>query len=156
MGICGWARNSAWFDSMVSKPSRGSRQAVSIYPVAGSKPFWLRATGLFGLPQRKVLPVGRTANLQNIRKFPGKLLIHYCKMPKERFGLEPGTRVGSVLSGSLRPRVTEREVSAGPYLPCTKTARGISGSRHKPVFRDGLLVLQRFSSCALSRLRPER
>src|SRR5208283_1238183 len=118
------------------------------------KPFWLRATALFGLAQRKDLPVGRTASLRNIQKLPGKVLLHCCKMPKERFGLGSGTPADCAPSDSLRPRVTEPGVSAGPYLPCTRTTKAICGSRHKPVCGGGRLVLRSTFGCPMAQLRP--
>ena len=74
MVICGWERNLDWFASMVSEPFRGSLQRVSSCPAVGSMPFWLRAMALFGLAQRRDLPVGRTASLRNIQKLPGHVV----------------------------------------------------------------------------------
>src|SRR5271165_4974662 len=91
MVTCGWARNLGWFASMALGPLHGRRQPVNNSPAPGSKLFWWRETVLFGLAQRRALPVGRMAISPDIRKLPGTSLLHCCKMPKERFGLESGT-----------------------------------------------------------------
>ena len=98
MAICGWARNPDWPASMVSKPSRGSRQTVSNSPAILSSTFWLRATALSGLAQTRGLPVGRTASLRSIQELPVTAFIHCCKMLEERSGLRLKTRAGSVPS----------------------------------------------------------
>src|SRR5208283_3211408 len=137
-------------------PSRGSRQPASNSPPIGSKLFWLRATALFGLAQRRGLPVGRTASLPNIQKLPETSLLHCCKMSKERFGLGSGTPAGSVPSESPRRSAMEPGVSAGPYLPYTRTTKAIYGPRLKRVCGDGRLVLHSTTSFPVAELRPSR
>ena len=93
MVISGWARNSGWSASMVSKPSRGSRQPVSNSPAIGSMPSWLRATALFGLAQRRGLPVGRTASLREYPEVAGHrryFTAARCRRNDLVWGQDPG------------------------------------------------------------------
>src|SRR5271157_3450943 len=156
MVTCGWARNLGWFASMVLGPLHGRRQPANNSQAPGSKLFWLRETVLFGLAQRRALPVGRMAISPDIRKLPGTSLLHCCKMPKERFGLESGTPAGSVPSEPTRRSATDPGASAGLYLACTRTTKAIYGPRLKRVSGDGCLVLQCTTRFPVARLRRRR
>ena len=147
MAICGWARNPDWPASMVSTPSRGSRQTGPNSPAILSSNFWLRATALSGLAQTRGLPVGRTASLRSIQESSVTAFIHCCKILEERSGLRLKTRAGSVPSESALRSVKGTGVSAFPYLPYTRTTNAICGSRLKRVCGDGPLVLQSTTDC---------
>src|SRR6266446_3705707 len=71
---------------MASGPSRGSLQEISISLQAPSSACSWREMGHFG-SALKVLPVGRTASLLNIRSLLTSLFSEYWRIARARYGL---------------------------------------------------------------------